>query len=46
MIQLGVEGDVDMDLISRIYALDPETTKKLKIINEETGEMLGLEIFC
>ncbi len=39
MIQLGVEGDVDMDLISRIYALDPETTKKFKIINEETGEI-------
>ena len=39
MIQLGIEGDVDMDLISRIYALDPETTKKFKIINEETGEI-------
>lgn len=39
MIQLGIEGDIDMDLISRIYALDPETTKKFKIINEETGEI-------
>ena len=39
MLQLGVEGDIDMDMISKIYALDPEVTKKLKIINEETGEI-------
>ena len=39
MLQLGVEGDIDMDMISKIYALDPEVTKKFKIINEETGEI-------
>lgn len=38
-LALGVEGEVDMETISKLYNLTPEVRKKFKIINEETGNI-------